>query len=65
MSSEREKRRAVLRVILGNAQMFAAVIAVVLLWRLGVSRASVIAIAVAGVLLVTSLVLFRVVWRQP
>lgn len=64
MNSEREKPRAVLRLILGNAQMLAAVIAVVLLWRLGVSRASVIATVAAGALLVTSLVLFRVVWRQ-
>lgn len=64
MAHEAEKRRAILRVILGNAQMLAAVIAFVLLWRLGVCTASIIAASVAGALLLTSVVLFRVVWRR-
>jgi hypothetical protein len=64
MNDKREKRRAVVRIVFGNGQMLAAVVAVVLLWRVGVCRASVIATAVAGALLASSFVLFRVVWRQ-
>ena len=64
MEVERAKRRAVLRIILGNAQMMAAVITLVLLWRLGVSAPTMIAGVIAAVLVLTSVVLFRVIWRQ-
>lgn len=64
MTSEREKRRAMLRVVLGNAQMLAAVVAIVLFLRFGVSRASVIATLVAGALLFISLALFRGFWPR-
>ena len=64
MEVERAKRRAVVRIILGNAQMMAAVVTLVLLWRLGVSAPTMIAGAIAAVLVVTSVVLFRVIWRQ-
>lgn len=63
MNNVPEKRRAIVRVTLGNAQMLAAVVAIVLLWRFGVGLASIVSVAVAGALLVTSLILFRVVWR--
>ena len=59
----KQKRRAVLRVVLGNAQMLSAVVAVVLLWRCRVCLASLIAATLAGCLLVTSIIVFRVVWR--
>ena len=64
MAPNLQRRRAIVRVILGNAQMFTAVVGLVLLWRLGVCPASVIAASVAGALVLTSVLLFRVVWRQ-
>lgn len=64
MSPNLQRRRAIVRVILGNAQMFTAVVALVLLWRLGVCPASITAAVVAGALLLTSVILFRVVWRR-
>ena len=64
MTPKTQRRRAFIRFILGNAQMFAAAVALVLLWRLGVCPASVIAASVAGALLLTSVMLFRVVWRR-
>ncbi len=59
MTSEREKRRAIFRVILGNAQMFGAVVTLVLAWQLGVGKATVTAAAITVALLLTSLVVFR------
>lgn len=64
MAPNLQRRRAIVRVLLGNAQMFTAVVALVLLWQLGVCPASITAAAVAGALLLTSVILFRVVWRQ-
>ena len=64
MTPNTQRRRAFIRVILGNAQMFSAVVALVLLWRLGVCPASMIAASVSGALVLTSVVLFRVVWRR-
>ena len=64
MEVERAKRRAVVRIILGNAQMMAAVVTLVLLWRSGVSAPTMIAGVIAAVLVLTSFVLFRVIWRQ-
>lgn len=63
MDKEQEKRRAVLRIVLGNAQMLAAVVTLALLWQLGVSTLTVVAAAIAATLLVLSIVLFRFVWR--
>lgn len=59
-----ERRRATLRLILGNAQMFMAVVTLVLLWRMGVCPASLTAASVTGALVLTSVILFRVVWRR-
>jgi hypothetical protein len=44
--------------------MFMAVVTLVLLWRLGVFPASITAASVAGALVFTSVILFRVVWRR-
>jgi hypothetical protein len=56
----RETRQwAVLRFLLGNAQMFMAVVAIVLLLKSGVNVWSITAVLVASILTVTSRLLFR------
>ena len=59
LEAARVRRRAILRVVLGNAQMFFAVAAAVVLVLTGVNAYSVGAAVVASAFTVTSLWLFR------
>ncbi|HET6250335.1 MAG TPA: hypothetical protein VFE47_21785 [Tepidisphaeraceae bacterium] len=63
MNDHQDKRRAILRIILGNAQMVAAIATLVMLW-LGKDTAAIAMAGLAGALLLTSIILFRVVMRQ-
>jgi hypothetical protein len=54
-----------LRVVLGNAQIFSAVVTVGLVWQLGVCRASIIAGVVTAALLAMSLALFGLRGSAP
>ncbi len=54
-----ERRRAVLRVVLGTAQIAVALFAAVLLLQTGTSAATVVATVAAAFLVVLSRVVFR------
>ena len=54
----RAKRRARLRVVLGMAQMFMAVLSLGLLLQSGVNAISLVAVAVTGLLTMISVLLF-------
>lgn len=58
-AERRTRRRAVARFVLGNAQMFTAATACVLLLQTGVNRWTLGATTVATALTLTSRVLFR------
>jgi hypothetical protein len=55
----RIRRTAVIRIILGNAQMFGAVLAVVLLLLTGINGVTLGVAAATALLTVTSLILWR------
>ena len=58
MAIARERGRALMRVALGCAQMFAAALAVVLLVRTGVSPVALVAVVFACVLSTASVLFF-------
>jgi hypothetical protein len=58
MASPRERRWALVRILLGWAQMFGAAFSFVLLITTGVSQASSIAVVVTAVLTTISVLLF-------
>ncbi len=58
------RRRAFLRLALGQAQVIGATITLVLLLQHGVSGPAVWGVVLTGVVSLTSLLLFRVIWRE-
>lgn len=58
------RRQAVLRLILGQAQVIGATVAVVLLLQEGVRAPAILATVLTGIVSLTSILLFRVVWRE-
>ena len=58
------RSRAVLRLVVGQAQVIGATTALVLLLRGGVSAPAIWAAVLTGVVSLTSLVLFRFVWSE-
>jgi hypothetical protein len=58
------RSRAVLRLVLGQAQAIGATTALVLLLRGGVSALAIWAAVLTGVVSLTSIVLFRLVWSE-
>jgi hypothetical protein len=58
-STNRERRWAVVRIILGQAQMAAAVVGLVLLLSVGASWPTLVAVTVAGLLVIVSRLLFQ------
>ena len=57
-------RRAILRLALGQAQVIGATVALVLLLQGGVSAPATWAAMLTGIVSLTSILLFRVVWRE-
>ena len=58
------QRQAVLRLVLGQAQVIGATAAVVLLLQEGVKAPAILATVLTGIVSLTSILLFRVVWRE-
>ena len=58
------RRRAVLRLVLGQAQVIGATVALVLLLQEGVTAPAIWAAVLTGLVSLTSILLFRVVWRE-
>ena len=58
------RRQAVLRFILGQAQVIGATVAVVLLLQEGVRAPAILATVLTGIVSLISILLFRVVWRE-
>ena len=58
------RRQAVLRLVLGQAQVIGATVAVVLLLQEGVRAPAILATVLTGIVSLTSILLFRVVWRE-
>jgi len=58
------RRRAVLRLILGQAQMIGATATLVLLLQGGVSAPAIWAAVLTGIVSAISILLFRLVWRE-
>ena len=58
------RRRAILRLALGQAQIVGATVALVLLLQGGVSAPAIWAAVLTGIVSLTSILLFRVVWRE-
>jgi hypothetical protein len=58
------RRRAILRLALGQAQVIGATVALVLLLQGGVSAPAIWAAGLTGIVSLTSILLFRVVWRE-
>jgi hypothetical protein len=58
------RRQAVLRLVLGQAQVIGATVAVVLLLQEGVKAPAILATVLTGIVSLTSILLFRVVWRE-
>ncbi|HUG19679.1 MAG TPA: hypothetical protein VMM56_11910 [Planctomycetaceae bacterium] len=56
--SPRERRLAIVRIVLGTGQIMGATVALILLVRTGVSTLSTIAVAITGLMTVSSLILF-------
>lgn len=59
-----ERRRAILRLLLGQSQMVGATATLLLLLQQGVTPTVVWAAAITGLLTLVSVVLFRIVWRN-
>ena len=55
-----EKRWAAVRIVLGWLQMVGAAASLILLWQGGTSTATVVTVTVTAVLMVISVILFRV-----
>ena len=60
----KHRRRAILRLVLGQAQVIGATAALVFVLREGVSAHALWAVALTGVVSLTSILLFHVVWRE-
>ena len=58
------RRQAVLRLVLGQAQMIGATAAVGLLLQEGVKAPAILATVLTGIVSLTSILLFRVAWRE-
>jgi len=58
------RRQAVLRLVLGHAQVIGATVAMVLLLQEGVRAPAILATVLTGIVSLTSILLFRVVWRE-
>jgi hypothetical protein len=58
------RRRAALRLVLGQAQVIGATVALVLLLQKGVSAPAIWAVVLTGIVSLTSILLFRVRWRE-
>ena len=58
------RRRAVLRFVFGQAQVIGATVAAVLLLQQGLSAPAIWAVVLTGIVSLTSILLFRVVWRK-
>jgi hypothetical protein len=58
------RSRAVLRLVLGQAQVIGATAALILLLRGGVSTPAIWAAVLTGGVSLTSIVLFRLVWNE-
>ncbi len=57
--TRRERRLAVVRIIMGQAQIAAAVVGLVLLLTVGTTWPTLVAVGIAGLLVVVSKLLFR------
>ena len=60
-----ERRRSVLRLGLGQAQVFGAVLAFVLLLQQGPTPLVIYITVLTGLLTLVSALLFRIIWRDP
>ena len=58
------RSRAVLRLLLGQAQVIGATTALILLLRDGLSASTIGAAVLTGVVSLTSIVLFRLLWSE-
>ena len=58
------RRRAIVRLVLGQAQVVGATAALVLVLREGASATAVWAVVLTGVVSLSSILLFRVIWRE-
>lgn len=58
------RRRAILRLCLGQAQVIGATVTLVLLLQGGVNSATIWAAVLTGIASLASILLFRVVWRR-
>jgi len=59
-----QRSRAILRLALGQAQVIGATVAVALLIQEGVSAPAIWAVVLTGIVSLTSILLFRLVWRE-
>jgi len=59
-----ERRRAILRLLLGQSQVVGATATLILLVQQGVTPTVIWAVAITGLLTLASVVLFRMVWRN-
>jgi hypothetical protein len=60
----RERRRAILRLLLGQSQMVGATATLILVIQQGVTPTALWGATISGLITLVSLVLFRVVWRD-
>ncbi len=60
-----ERFRALLRLILGQLQVIGATITLVFLLMRGATTATIWSLLATGLISVTSLLLFRVIWKAP
>ena len=63
-STDEQRKRALLRLVLGQAQVFGAAMTLVLLIREGATPLVLWSTAITGVITITSILLFRVIWRK-
>jgi hypothetical protein len=62
--TDQQRKRALLRLALGQAQVFGSVMTLVLLIEEGLTRLVMWAAGITTAITMTSIVLFRVVWRK-
>jgi hypothetical protein len=60
----RSRRRAILRLALGQLQVIGAMAALVLLLQGGVSKPAIWTALFTGIVALTSILLFRIAWRE-
>ncbi len=60
-----ERSRALLRLILGQLQVIGATITLVFLLLRGATTATIWSLIATGMITITSLLLFRVIWKTP